>query len=186
MKICALMRFNDPDGSVEAHPLWKEVKAVIEVTDALNCRTKVSEELNMAGRLLYSPSAMNTALRDQFESRGWASCRLAVEHSMDYYVGGYSRPSLPNGFREIDFVKGDIGIEVQFGKYAFMAYDILAKMPIFQMSGIIEMGIEIVPMKSLAEEMSSGVSYFEQIAWDLEARGESDVDIPVLVVGVDA
>lgn len=47
-----------------------------------------------------------------------------------------------------------------------------------------EVGIEIVPVKELAEDMSSGVSYFEQFVWDLEQRGVSDIDIPVLILGV--
>jgi hypothetical protein len=34
--------------------------------------------------------------------------------------------------------------------------------------------------------MSSGVSYFEQFVWDLEHRGISNVDIPVLIPEVDA
>ena len=41
-------------------------------------------------------------------------------------------------------------------------------------------------MKAFVEEMSSGVSYFEQFVWDLESRGVSDIDIPVLILGLDA
>jgi len=52
--------------------------------------------------------------------------------------------------------------------------------------GIIDTGIEIVPVKRFADEMSTGVSYFEQFAWDLHHRGESNIDIPVLILGVDA
>ena len=57
-------------------------------------------------------------------------------------------------------------------------------MTIFNKLGIIDAGIEIVPVKELADEMSSGVSYFEQFVWDLEKRGVSDIDIPVLVLGI--
>ena len=46
-------------------------------------------------------------------------------------------------------------------------------------------GIEIVPVKALADQMSSGVSYFEQFVWDLEKRGVSNIDTPVLILGVD-
>jgi len=28
------------------------------------------------------------------------------------------------------------------------------------------------------------VSYFEQFVWDLEQRGVTDIDIPVLILGV--
>ena len=89
------------------------------------------------------------------------------------------------GFREMDFVKNQLGVEVQLGKYAFMVYNVLAKMTIFARKGTIDSGIEIVPMLSLASNMSSGVSYFEQMKSDLEYRGEGDIDIPVLVLGID-
>ncbi len=85
----------------------------------------------------------------------------------------------------MDFVKQSLGVEVQFGKYAFMVYNGLAKMTIFNKRGVIDAGIEIVPMHRLASEMSTGVSYFEQMKADLEARGVSDLDIPVVVLGID-
>jgi hypothetical protein len=59
-------------------------------------------------------------------------------------------------------------------------------MTIFNKLGHIEAGIEIVPIKQFADEMSTGVSYFEQFVWDLEERGVSNIDIPVLIFGVDA
>ena len=42
-----------------------------------------------------------------------------------------------------------------------MVYNVCAKMTIFHNQNIIDVGIEVVPLKELAEEMSSGVSYFE-------------------------
>jgi hypothetical protein len=85
----------------------------------------------------------------------------------------------------MDFVKGKVGVEVQFGKYAFMVYNVCAKMTVFHNLGFINGGIEIVPVKKFADEMSTGVSYFEQFVWDLEHRGIADIDIPVLILGVD-
>jgi hypothetical protein len=38
--------------------------------------------------------------------------------------------------------------------------------------------------KELALQMSSGVSYFEQFTWDLEKRGVSNIDTPVLILGI--
>ncbi len=81
-----------------------------------------------------------------------------------------------------------------------MGYDILSKMSIFAIRGKIDCGIEIVPMKSLSTgklaetivieqqtgyRMSTGVSYFEQIKADLETRGTADLNVPVLVLGID-
>ncbi len=87
-------------------------------------------------------------------------------------------------YRDMDFVKEKLGIEVQFGKYAFMVYNVCAKMTIFRNFGHIEAGVEIVPVKELAEQMSTGVSYFEQFVWDLEKRGVSNIDVPALIIGI--
>ncbi len=84
----------------------------------------------------------------------------------------------------MDFIKNKVGVEVQFGKYAFIVYDVCAKMTIFHKLGVINVGMEIVPVKEFAEHMSTGVSYFEQFIWDLEHRGVADIDIPVLILGV--
>jgi len=86
----------------------------------------------------------------------------------------------------MDFVKNKLGIEVQFGKYAFMVYNVYAKMTIFHKFVYINRGVEIVPVKAFADAMSTGVSYFEQFVWDLESRGVSDIDIPVMIIGIDA
>ena len=86
----------------------------------------------------------------------------------------------------MDFIKNRLGIEVQVGKYAFMVYNVCAKMTIFRNLGFIDHGIEIVPVKRFVGEMSSGVSYFEQFIWDLESRGVADIDIPVMIIGIDA
>jgi hypothetical protein len=58
-------------------------------------------------------------------------------------------------------------------------------MTIFTVLGFIKCGIEIVPVKVFSEDMSSGVSYFEHFVWDLETRGVSNIDIPVMILGID-
>lgn len=78
---------------------------------------------------------------------------------------------MDGSFRDMDFVKEKLGIEVQFGKYSFMVYDVCAKMTIFKNLGHIDAGVEIVPVKKLVSSMSTGVSFFEQFIWDLEQRG---------------
>jgi hypothetical protein len=165
----------------------REVEQVIAAVDSARCKTKTSREKTMPGRILYSPAALNKAFRREFRARGWQSHKVQCEYSSEYYVPGYVlSAALKGAFREIDFVKNRVGVEVQFGKYAFMVYNVCAKMTIFHKLGVIDVGIEIVPLKLFAEEMSTGVSYFEQFVWDLEHRGVADIDIPVLILGVTA
>lgn len=157
---------------------------VIAGVDSGIFRTKLSREKTKQGRMLFSPPALNKAFKAGLYQLGWKTVRVNCDYTTDEYVSEYSFEPAQGAFREMDFVKNRLGVEVQFGKYAFMVYNVCAKMTIFRNLGHIHAGVEIVPMKDFAVQMSSGVSYFEQIVWDLKTRGEADIDIPVLVVGV--
>ncbi|MPM52058.1 hypothetical protein SDC9_98811 [bioreactor metagenome] len=143
----------------------------------------------MMGRMLFSPLKINDAFKHELGAKGWNSYKVSCEYNQGSYLNGYT-PSrnIRNAFREMDFIKpgSKLGVEVQFGKYSFMVYNVCAKMTIFSNLGIIDTGIEIVPVKNFADEMSTGVSYFEQIAWDLAHRGHANIDIPVYIIGIDA
>ena len=164
-----------------------EIKQLVSLVDSELYRTKISKEKTKQGRLLYDPKLLNIAFRNQFGQAGWKSHRVWCEYSTQYYTADYVPTHTPKGaYREMDFVKDRIGVEVQFGKYAFMVYNVCAKMTIFYKLDVINIGIEIVPVVAFAKQMSSGVSYFEQFVWDLDHRGISDIDIPVLVIGIAA
>ncbi len=167
------------------HSELREIEEVIASVESTTYKIKVSKEKTMLGRMLYKPGALNAAFRQEFEARGWRKYKVPCEYPTEYYTRGYvSRASSRGAFREIDFVKNRVGVEVQFGKYAFMVYNVCAKMTIFHNLNVIDVGVEIVPLKDFVDEMSTGVSYFEQFVWDLEHRGVADIDIPVLVLGV--
>ena len=167
--------------------LLLEVETVIKAIDASQHKTKESREKTMPGQMLFSPMSLNSAFKVEFGARGWINRRVSCTYPTTFYVADYKIRSKNKGaFRDMDFVKDELGIEVQFGKYAFMVYNVAAKMTIFRNLGIIQCGIEIVPVKAFADEMSTGVSYFEQFVWDLESRGVSDIDTPVLILGIDA
>lgn len=191
MRIAGVYSFNHGKETIaQQHQAeLEEVLQVIEMVDAERCKTKVSKEKTMRDRVLYSPPALNEAFKAHFSASHWMNYKVIAEYSKEYYVPGYvppdrsGRESVP--FRDMDFVKNKLGVEVQFGKYSFMVYNVCAKMTIFAKLGVIDCGIEIVPVKAFAEEMSTGVSYFEQFVWDLEHRGVSDIDIPVLILGID-
>ena len=189
MIVAGIYSFKNGKEALEANfpAALGEIFQIISSVDAAACKTKISEERTMMGRALYSPRELNRVYAEMFGQHGWRTERIPCDYSSAYYVGGYaSSVSSQGAFREMDFVKDRVGVEIQFGKYAFMVYNVCAKMTIFRNCGIIAAGVEIVPVKDLANEMSTGVSYFEQIVWDLEHRGEADIDIPVLVLGVAA
>ena len=190
MIVGGIYSFNKGQEVIEANYAEElaEIIAVIQSVNAVTYKTKVSEEKTMPGKLLFRPSGLNRAFKKGFVERGWdSSIRVQCDYPTEYYTSDYLPASTTkNAFREIDFVKHRLGVEVQFGKYAFMVYNVCAKMTIFHNEGFIDAGVEIVPLKELASEMSSSVSYFEQFVWDLEHRGVSDIDIPVLILGLAA
>jgi len=187
MKIASVYSFNNGLEVVQSRYEFHlaEVEQILGLIDTEQFRTKTSREKTMPGRKLYSPKAMNDAISAEFLARGWRKHKVPCDYPKEFYVAGYEPTSSSKGaFREMDFIRDNLGVEVQFGKYAFMVYNVCAKMTIFHNMGIIDTGIEIVPLKSLADGMSTGVSYFEQFVWDLQHRGISNIDIPVLILGV--
>ncbi len=189
MIVAGIYSFNDGERQVSKRfpRLLDEIRANIKAVNSSKLKTKKSKEKTMPGQMLYSPKRINAAFKEEFFKQSWASVRVGCDYPTKYYVPDYANRELRRGaFREMDFVKDQLGVEVQFGKYAFMVYNVCAKMTIFKNLGHIECGVEIVPVKAFADEMSSGVSYFEQFVWDLESRGVSNIDIPVMIVGIDA
>lgn len=187
MKIAAQYSFNQGLETIETKFLsyLYEIQDVILSADAFICKIKKSEEKTMVDRVLYSPVELNKQFKKYFEPKGWKSRRVTCNYKNDFYVNGYTPQSMgERAYRDMDFVKDKVGVEIQFGKYSFMVYNVCAKMTIFSNLEGIEVGVEVVPIKDLADEMSSGVSYFEQFVWDLEARGVSNIDIPVLIIGI--
>lgn len=192
MKIVAKYDFNGGKHAVMSRypDEFAEIEAAINAIDAASFKTKISEEKTMPGKVLYSPTDINKEFKRLLAPCGWINYKVICDYTHGEFLEDY-KPSKSSGvkpFRDMDFVKPDVklGVEVQFGKYAFMVYNVCAKMTIFSNMGLIDAGIEIVPVKNFADEMSTGVSYFEQFAWDLTERGVSNIDVPVLILGIDA
>ena len=74
--------------------LWNEVLAVIEEVDAFACRTKVSREKTMRGRMLFSPTDMNRAFRNGLNRLGWSERRSTFWVTADEKIlrGSYALP----------------------------------------------------------------------------------------------
>lgn len=57
--------------------LWDENPSVIEKVDTNKCRTKVSKEETMKGKLLYSPMDMNKAFSALLSKMKWRESRVS-------------------------------------------------------------------------------------------------------------
>jgi hypothetical protein len=81
-------------------------------------------------------------------------------------------------------VKDRVAVEVQLGKYAFVAHDLFVKHMSFFVNDDIDVGVEIVPMKVMEQEMSSGVAYFERDLFNLMRQGRGIPAVPIILIGI--
>ena len=189
MIVAGVYSFNGGEQAVKSRYAkeLREIRQAIAAVDSIGHKSKVSREKTMPGKVLYKPRSLNDAFRAEFEANSWRKHKVPCEYPTAYYTPGFRSDAASKGaFREMDFIKNRLGVEIQFGKYAFMVYNVCAKMTIFHKMDLIDVGVEIVPVKAFADDMSTGVSYFEQFVWDLEHRGVADIDIPVLILGIAA
>lgn len=155
----------------------REIREVISLVTAN--RTKVSQESTKSGKMLFSPVDMNAQFKRLFRERQYTELKdiytITIPHS---------DIEIPGAFKQVDYVKSKVLIEVQFGKYAFMFYD-MAKFQYFFNEQQADVGIEIVPCHALHREMSSGVSYGEQLVYDIERLKRHFPAVPVKVMLID-
>jgi len=186
---------------VHKKSLWTEIRQVIRRVDARKCKTKVSKEKTKRGKLLYSPVAMNLKFKELLTKANWEESRVS------YWVTKNEKlirktlsmdPELQKkeieaagetpyfSYNQTDFVKDRVAMEVQFGKYSFVAYDLFVKHLAFYVGDKIDVGIELLPMKKLASQMSSGVPYYEGELYNVIRQGRGVPAVPLVILGIVA
>jgi hypothetical protein len=179
--------------------LWDEMKEVIARIDADKCKTKVSKEKTMKGKVLYSPIDLNSEFSKLLRARKWNESRVSywVTKNAKLIRKTFSMPAAEQkkeieeagevpiySYNQTDFVKDRVAVEVQFGKYSFVAYDLFVKHLAFYVGDQIDVGIEILPMKTLQSQMSSGVAYYEGELYNVVRQGRGVPAVPLVIVGI--
>jgi hypothetical protein len=179
--------------------LWNEIQEVVGAVDAEMCKTKVSKEKTMKGKLLYSPVDMNSAFSKLLRACLWEESRVSywvtknerlIRKTLTMPAQEQKREIEEAGevpifsYNQTDFVKERVAVEVQFGKYSFVAYDLFVKHLAFYVGDRIDVGIEILPMKSLQSQMSSGVAYYEGELYNVVRQGRGVPAVPLVIIGI--
>ncbi len=181
--------------------MYQEIKTVIKNINANDHRTKISKEKRIVGNKLFSPKDLNKAFNKEFSKKGWAESRYnyyitlnrelmeksilmpATEQRKFLIENGEEKPIY--SYNQTDFVKDKLAVEVQFGKYSFVAYDLFVKHMLFYSGGVVNLGIEILPTKKMQSEMSSGVAYFEGEVYNVMRQGRNNPPVPLLIIGIE-
>jgi hypothetical protein len=185
---------------VHEKAIWKEIVETIKSIDASLYKTKVSEEKTKKGKLLYAPIEFNKAFATRLRDAGWSESRTSYWVTDDYRLIRQTLTFPPDeqkkmieaakkrailSYNQTDFVKKRVAVEVQMGKYPFIAYDIFVKHLAFYVGDKIDLGIEILPMKAMQEQMSSGPGYYEGALYDIARQGRGVPGVPLVIVGIE-
>ena len=185
--------------AVHQPKLWIEIETAIKAVDAEACRSKKSEEKRMQGKLVYAPIEINRCFREQLADRGWSEVRTEYWVTDDFDLIRKTVSLTPpeqkkrieaenkraiRSYNQTDFQKNRVAIEVQFGKYAFIPYDLFVKHMIFYVGDKIDVGVEILPMKAMQEQMSSGIGYYEGALSHIARQGRGVPAVPLVLIGV--
>jgi hypothetical protein len=184
---------------VHRRAIWNEIKGVISLIDAEKCRTKHSKEKRKQGSILYSPIALNKQFSRYLNAEGWSEVRTDYWVTDDFNlirqtvalapaeqkakIEEAKRPAYAS-FNQTDFQKERVAIEVQFGKYSFIDYDLFVKHLAFYIGDKIDVGIEILPMKIMQGQMSSGIGYYERALYDVARQGRGVPAVPLVIIGI--
>ena len=181
--------------------LYEEILDIVNKVDASLLLTKKSKEKTMIGKMLYSPIDLNKNFNFEFNKFGWKESRYQYYVTTDKNLlpelinlpyheqkqflksNGIDEPIA--SYKQTDFVKDKIAVEIQFGKYAFVAFDLFVKHLLFYTGGVINIGIEVLPTKKMQSQMSSGIAYFEGEVYNVLRHGRNNPPVPLLILGIE-
>lgn len=182
---------------------FEELVEVIESNHAEQVYVKESSEDRLEHMLLASPGVMNhnILIEGLHDRKGWAVDHASGRNWRDLEKIGKDTRSINDdacaldikpderwGKRTVDGMKNGVAVEAQFGKYAFMMYDVLGKFGHFKRAGRINLGIELLPSNEMVQEMSTGIGYYEQLKTEIEHLPDDylsgDYRVPVIALGV--
>lgn len=150
---------------IEVHKpaIWADIQDAIAAVAPAPRATEMSERRTKRGRGIYRARQLNRLFEAELTKRGWTRI-------------GYGNPT--------DFIRDRIAIELRFSEYAFVAYDLFVKHMAFYIGDLIDVGVEILPMKELQAEMSSGVAYYEGELYNVLRQGRNTPAVPLVLLGV--
>lgn len=147
---------------VHKRDLWEEIQNAVWNVDAGKAFDNTSRKKTMVGRCRYSPSRLNVLFQQEFSYHGWHEMRTpyfvnedlqTTKETVDIRDKELQRQAIisrgfqPYGtYNQVDFVKERVAVEVQFGKYFSVQYDLHVKHTFFYGRGDMDVGVEIIPI----------------------------------------
>jgi hypothetical protein len=87
-------------------------------------------------------------------------------------------------------VKDQVAVEVQLRESAYAVFDLFVKYLLFYTCNIINVGVEVLPVKAMLSDpaggrrMSTGIAYFEGEVYNVMRHGRNNPPVPLLILGI--
>lgn len=180
--------------------LWNEVEEIIAEVDITAYQATLFDQEQVGKRRLYSSVDVHFTFKQTLIKWTWREGSLSYGNAVgeDRRLRETIAPSQKSRRESGDFshdmiyncqtslIKDRVGIEVQFGEPSLAAYDLFVKHLAFYVGDQIDVGIEILPMKSLQAQMSSGVAYYEGELYNVIRQGRGVPSVPLVLIGLEA
>lgn len=180
--------------------LWRQIQEAILAIDA-NKFLKKSNDKTKTGKTIYNQKLINKEFEHILNPLGWKSQKtpyyvtgdLSVAREISKmrdkdeqftYIKSHGLDPLSTN-NQVDFVKDRVAVEVQFGKYFSVAYDLHVKHTFFYLRDDIDVGIEIIPTREMMRRMDTGIAWFENEVANVIREGRSNPSVPLVIIGVE-
>jgi hypothetical protein len=186
---------------VHHNELYKEIQIVIESIKENELVYKTSKDKSKVGQQMIDQKELNKLFQLRFNEYKWKESKYSyyitlnrelMEQSIilpydnqKEFLGKHSDIEPLKSYKQTDFVKNKIAVEVQFGKYSFVAFDLFVKHMLFYSGGVINVGVEILPTKKMQKDMDTGVAYFEGEVYNVMRQGRNSPPVPLLILGIE-
>ena len=185
---------------VHKKDLLDEIRQAIYSIDA-NQFIKYSKDKSRSGEVLYNQKALNKEFENILFPLNWKSVRtpyyvaddidtirdtIKIRDSEEQKQAILDRQKMPlRTNNQVDFVKDRVAVEVQFGKYFSVAYDLHVKHTFFYLRDDIDVGIEILPTRKMMLKMDTGVAWFENEVANVIREGRNNPSVPIYMIGIE-
>ena len=185
--------------SIRRPSLWREIKDRIEGLDISDCARTVLSSNDHLLQGQFSPTSVKDALNNRFEDLGWRKraarfwvandaeltrtvARMPVETQRRTIKFQGAEPI--SSLLEVDHYKDRVAVQVQFDNPSKVAHDIYLTYMNFYGAGLIDVGIQVLAMKELETQMSSGVPYYERDLLNIIRQGRGVPAVPLVLMGI--
>ena len=178
----------------------QEIRTCLQNVNA-NDFLKISFDKTKLGCILYDQKSINAAIKNALNELNWDErvihyCVTNDEETTRELINVHEEEDqqqilqdrgLPcyRTYNQVDFQKDRIAIEIQFGKYFSVAYDLHVKHTLFYSRNDIDVGIEVIPTKAMEERMDTGVPWFENEFTNVIREGRTNPPVPILILGIE-